>query len=69
MRFSTTFLAIAIVALSSSTVSAQATVDPTRATACNQCLTEASLASTPSCKGLDPINKPLIANLAEAEKK
>ncbi|KAF9332046.1 hypothetical protein BG006_005083 [Podila minutissima] len=69
MRFSTTFLAIAIVALSSSTVSAQVTVDPTRAAACNQCLTEASLVSSPSCKGLDPINNPLIATLTETEKK
>ncbi|KAF9317207.1 hypothetical protein BG003_001072 [Podila horticola] len=68
MRFSTTFLTVAIVALSSSTVSAQLTVDPTRALACNQCLTEASLASIPSCKGLDPINNPLIATLSENEK-
>ncbi|KAG0075321.1 hypothetical protein BGZ93_008245 [Podila epicladia] len=68
MRFSTTFLAIAIVALSSSTVSAQITVDPTRATACNQCLTEASLATTSSCKGFDPINNPLIGVLTETEK-
>ncbi|KAG0039345.1 hypothetical protein BGZ82_008674 [Podila clonocystis] len=68
MRFSTTFIAVAIVALSSSTVSAQLTVDPTRATACNQCLNEASLASIPSCKSLDPINKPPIATLTEIEK-
>ncbi|KAF9083621.1 hypothetical protein BGX29_008439 [Mortierella sp. GBA35] len=73
MRFSTTFLAIAILALSSSssswTVSAQTTpIDPAKQAACNQCLTAAAEAQVPACKGLDAINNPLIAALSETEK-